>query len=146
MQKRGRKFKRNTHRESKGREGAYPESCTSFNLCGTTALHHSHPSPLACFFITRFPPLEPPLDPLRVPTWINCDLMTVPSRSNAATREDAVGVRCTPCRQLRVVPRGVSHLKGPFSSVPSFPAPRLSKIGKTVMDTMTSESVKGDLP
>jgi hypothetical protein len=67
--------------------------------------------------------------------------MTVPSRSNAATRADVVavavavvvGARCTPCRQLRVGPRGgVSHLKGFFSSsAASSPAPRFSKIGKT---------------
>jgi hypothetical protein len=59
--------------------------------------------------------------------------MTVPSRSNAATRPDAVGARWTPCRQLRVGPReGVSHRKGFLSS--SSPALRFSKMGKTEED------------
>src|SRR6266702_1561397 len=110
--------KKNATRKKKT---THPESCASFSFCGTSVFHHSHSGPfVVVVFIARLP-----FDPPRT------NLMSVPSRSNAATREDAHGARCTPWRQLRAGPsEGVSHLNACASVFPSL-SPRFSKIGKT---------------
>lgn len=74
--------------------GTYASACTSFSLFNTHECHHSH---------TGLPsePFE----------FLSSDLMRVPSRSKAATLVLALGVRWTPCRQLRLEPKGGSHVK-----------------------------------
>lgn len=73
----------------------YPSSINVFSLSGTNDRHHSHKG---------FPSTTLPL-------W--AELMIVPSRSKAATLQDAVGCRFIPWRQERFGPRGESHWNVP---------------------------------
>lgn len=70
----------------------YPSRCNSSNFTGTLALHHSQCNAAS---LLRF-------------LWF--DLITVPSRSNAATFDVLCGIRLIPCRHVRFGPRaGFSH-------------------------------------
>lgn len=69
----------------------HPDSCSSCNLAGTLALHHSH-----------WPPV------------VNPDLINVPSRSNAATLHELLGFILTACKHDLVEPSGSSQWNGPL--------------------------------
>lgn len=77
-----------------------PSKRNSSSALGTLSLHHSHAggAPFDAFLTAPFPKLG---------------LISVPSRSKAATFDEHTGVRFVPWRQLPRAPRGFCHWNVP---------------------------------